>query len=154
MNSQNRNEATPEPRAKRPLVKARHAHAPAASLLRNAPNNVGYGEAQASFEDRLRAKGDKEQSVKSASGHLNKFGGWLDAQGLGLRDVREATMDKYVLHRQTVNGVGDICRRRDVIYVKALMKHCLRNGSIARNHLAEYDLPEADKPLSQDAFLR
>ena len=131
--------------ASAPLRKSRAAHAPAPSLLKRPRSMVGLTDVVVEYKDTLVRNGDDHHTIESAMGHVGKFSAWLEARGLNHRDVRERTLDEYVIHRMNVDKVGDITRRRDVIYIKALMKLCLRRGYIATNYVADYPLPKADR---------
>jgi integrase len=127
-------------------AKPRTRHAAAKSILLRGPkNNAGFGEIMIEFEA-FKFAHNAYHTVESLRGHLRKFGGWLDSKSLGLRDVRDAHLDQYILHRLNVDGVGDVCVRRDVIYIKALMKFAQRRDYIYRDPVADYQLPKADKP--------
>ncbi len=120
-------------------------HSAATSLLGGGKKNAGFGEIAAEYEEKLRAQGNKPHSIDTSMGHVHKWGAWLDAQGLGLRDVRDLHLDQYLIHRRKVDGVGQTCIRRDVMYAKAISKFACRRDYIYRDRLADYSLPKPVK---------
>ncbi len=141
--------------------KPRRRHAAAPSLLGGGKKNAGFGEVAAEYKEKLRAQGNKAHSIDTTMGHVRKWGAWLDTQGLGLRDVRDLHLDKYVNHRREVDRVGETCLRRDVMYAKAVLKFACRRDYVYRNRLENYDLPKVDEadrkmptPQEGDALLR
>jgi len=124
---------------------SRRPHAPAPSLLTRA-RNVGYGEATLDFLDQRRAKGNADHSIKTVESKIEKFGAFLDGGGLGLPDIRESVVDKYMVHRRDVDRVGDIARHSDGVQIKAFVRHCARRGYVKRDYLAEWTPPKHDKP--------
>lgn len=123
----------------------RQAHVSAPSLL-GRTKNVGYGEAVESFLESREANGNTKHSLKTVASKLRKFGSWLDDSGLGLPDVREEVLDKYMIYRKVMDGVGEIARHSDVIQIKALTKHCARRNYVRKNWLAEYKNPGHEEP--------
>lgn len=128
-----------------PTAKRRRPHAPTPSLLGHAQKNAGFGEIAEELKTAKSAR-NKPHSVDTMMSHLNRFGAFLAAQGLGLRDVRDLHLDRYVMHREQVDRVGDICRRRDIMYAKVLMAFAARRGYVHRDRIKGYDLPKAAKP--------
>jgi integrase len=120
-------------------------HAPSPSLLTRA-KNVGYGEAMLDFLEQRRAKGNADHSLETVKSKLHRFGAFLESAHLGLADIREAIMDKYLIHRRDVDGVGDIARHSDGVQIKAFVRHCARRGYIKRDYLTEWTPPKHDKP--------
>jgi len=127
-----------------PSAKRRRPHAPAPSLIGHTNKNAGFGEIAEELRTAKSVR-NKAHSVDTMMGHLTKFGGWLDSQSLGIRDVRESHLDQYVAHRKEVDRVGDICRRRDVMYAKVLMAFAVKRGYVYRDRIKDYALPSAEK---------
>lgn len=78
---------------------------------------------------------------------------WFVAAGVSFSEFSASDMDDYMAYRKvhknpiTSRPVTDRTRRSEAFAMKGFMRYALREGYLARNPLANYDLPKASKPV-------